>query len=597
MYFFISTITIVGLFITFRMLFVKTNNYKFQIPVGKVPLSALVLGLSLVLIAAYYFIVDFFFLDIDTAESFKGVFVELFGALFDVLILVLLFNYMENKGEKKRELIRLKKELDLLRGGREEDTGVKVANIISEIIKLSSIDEKLDLHDLHVGKVGYSSLIIKAINNNVEIGSFANLQLSGAIIKDAKLENMNFQSSELISIEFVNSRMKHICFNQANMSGVQFVDSNLEEASIVEAETTAGVFKNVNLVSSDFEHAILVRSKFEGNNNISKVNFYKSDLSFVEFNGQKIDHSIFDEAVFKKVKFNGTYFLNCTFVNADFSQANLSNCIFDKADFTGATFDDAKVDSLEWIKELKKHNVVGVNDISKEYYIDSTIHTDNEGTPFYLIRRMDNSTIGLELEGEFKKMLFMFSNPKNTGRLGLIQELREVKNALSVSNEAYEDFFEIEAGIQIDKFSEAIIYHEPTILHISGHGSKNVIILEGQLDTGAELPHRTVEKLMIRLKSRGAQPEFIFLNISHTNDLAKSLSENDLYALGWEMEVFDELAMSFAVRFYEYLDKSWDYTLAFEQAIANSPQEELQYSPPELYFNGQRILPTNPSTA
>jgi CHAT domain-containing protein len=69
------------------------------------------------------------------------------------------------------------------------------------------------------------------------------------------------------------------------------------------------------------------------------------------------------------------------------------------------------------------------------------------------------------------KILILTANPSNTDRLNLDQEIREIKAELERSE--LREQFEIitEGAVRVDDLSHAILKHNPTIVHFSGHGA------------------------------------------------------------------------------------------------------------------------------
>ena len=69
-----------------------------------------------------------------------------------------------------------------------------------------------------------------------------------------------------------------------------------------------------------------------------------------------------------------------------------------------------------------------------------------------------------------KKILLLTANPKNTDRLRLDEEVREIQAALDQSKNR--DQFEIITrwAVRVDDLQPILLDHTPQIVHFSGHG-------------------------------------------------------------------------------------------------------------------------------
>ena len=70
-----------------------------------------------------------------------------------------------------------------------------------------------------------------------------------------------------------------------------------------------------------------------------------------------------------------------------------------------------------------------------------------------------------------KKILILTANPKNSDKLRLDEEVREIQEGLQRSRSR--DQFEIISkwAVRPDDLRRALLDHEPQIVHFSGHGA------------------------------------------------------------------------------------------------------------------------------
>src|SRR5262245_53936648 len=70
------------------------------------------------------------------------------------------------------------------------------------------------------------------------------------------------------------------------------------------------------------------------------------------------------------------------------------------------------------------------------------------------------------------KILFLGANARNTTRLKLLREVRDVRSALDKTGagEAYR--FDAELAVRPEDLQELLQKHSPDVLHFSGHGAE-----------------------------------------------------------------------------------------------------------------------------
>jgi hypothetical protein len=80
-----------------------------------------------------------------------------------------------------------------------------------------------------------------------------------------------------------------------------------------------------------------------------------------------------------------------------------------------------------------------------------------------------------------RKILFLASNPTDTGRLRLDAELREVEEGLRRSNER--DRFDLlpKLAVRVEDLRRSLLDLSPSIVHFAGHGQRaDGILLENE---------------------------------------------------------------------------------------------------------------------
>ena len=95
-----------------------------------------------------------------------------------------------------------------------------------------------------------------------------------------------------------------------------------------------------------------------------------------------------------------------------------------------------------------------------------------------------------------RKILFLASNPTDTGRLRLDQEVRDIEDALKRSNKR--DQFELitSFAVRIADLRRKLPDHSPQIVHFSGHGTGvDGIVLENDKGKSSPVPTRALADL------------------------------------------------------------------------------------------------------
>lgn len=265
-------------------------------------------------------------------DSFsEGVLVEMVGMLFDILLLLLLFNWINEKGERKRRIQQLEDEIDDFRGWDEKEAMFRIVGNIKRLNRLGVV--KLDL--------------------------------TRCFLKEANLALLNLEGSTLNYCNLEDSRLVSTCLAKSEISNVNLNFSKLENAKIDEA-----VLDNVSAIGSDLKHASL-RETY-----LRDVDLHSANLFGSSWNG----------ALLYGVNFKEAFLNNSWLTEVDFRDVNLNN-----ADLTGAHLEGAKVYREDWFEYLKDCNVTGIEGLTIRYEI-SLPSKQNENNPFFVIQERSSYT-------------------------------------------------------------------------------------------------------------------------------------------------------------------------------------------------------------
>lgn len=175
-----------------------------------------------------------------------------------------------------------------------------------------------------------------------------------------------------------------------------------------------------------------------------------------------------------------------------------------------------------------------------------------------------------------KKILILSANPKDTNSLRLDEEVREIQAALKRAKNR--EVFEIvtEWAVRVDDLRRALLDHEPTIVHFSGHGSgSNGLALENNF---GQVQLVSTESLARLFKLFQTKIECVLLNACYSEAQANAIHEHIDYVIGMNRAIGDIAAIEFAVGFYDALGARHSYEDCFEVGCASIDLEGIPES-------------------
>lgn len=168
-------------------------------------------------------------------------------------------------------------------------------------------------------------------------------------------------------------------------------------------------------------------------------------------------------------------------------------------------------------------------------------------------------------------ILFVAANPVDTSRLRLDEEVRGIKESIRKSSQG--NVFELEQvwSVRWEDLRSHLLRHTPDILHISGHGTKDGIVLED--DNGyAHLISADVLNNLLMLFSDKIR--VVIINTMYSEGMCEALSQNIDFVIGITGAVPDRQASIFSATFYEALTDNKDIKSALDFAKASFDDKE-----------------------
>lgn len=162
-----------------------------------------------------------------------------------------------------------------------------------------------------------------------------------------------------------------------------------------------------------------------------------------------------------------------------------------------------------------------------------------------------------------RKILLVAANPVGTDALELPKEFREIEEALEVAD--YGGLFKVKlmGATRIRDLRRQLIKYKPHIVHFSGHGIDNGILLENSNGKAEVMSSQSLADLF-RLSNENI--ECVILNACDSDDTAEAIGEHIDYSIGMNAPIGDKTAIDFSLGFYDGLAgrANLDYETAFK---------------------------------
>ena len=166
------------------------------------------------------------------------------------------------------------------------------------------------------------------------------------------------------------------------------------------------------------------------------------------------------------------------------------------------------------------------------------------------------------------KILLLASNPTTTGQVLLDEEVRAIEEKIARS--AGRDAVQVVSkwAVRPDDMQQALLDHEPTIVHFSGHGAgRSGIVLHGDVpDTDYLVTGDALKHLFATLRGK---IRIVVLNACESSEQANNVAEVIDFVVGMDDSVDDETARKFASAFYLGIASARSIDTAFHMGISS----------------------------
>lgn len=161
------------------------------------------------------------------------------------------------------------------------------------------------------------------------------------------------------------------------------------------------------------------------------------------------------------------------------------------------------------------------------------------------------------------KILFLAANPKDSSKLRLDEEIREIHAKIRAAE--FCDSFDLVSRWAVRPLDllEAFNEIQPHIVHFSGHGSRKAeLVLEDEDGNAKPVSEAALVSLFKNVKDN---IRLVLLNACHSEAQARAISQQIECTVGMSVAIGDEAAIVFASMFYGALAFGRSVGQAFEQ--------------------------------
>nr|MDU9044114.1 SIR2 family protein [Candidatus Electrothrix aestuarii] len=160
-----------------------------------------------------------------------------------------------------------------------------------------------------------------------------------------------------------------------------------------------------------------------------------------------------------------------------------------------------------------------------------------------------------------KKILILSANPKDTARIRFDEEIREIEESLKRSSLREQFAIKSSCAVGVRELRREILAHKPDIVHFSGHGEEEGLVLENEQGQKVLVPSDSITSLF-SLCSEHIQ--CVVLNSCYSQNQAEGIQKHISYVIGMKKTVSDNAALEFAIGFYDGLYSGESIEKSFE---------------------------------
>ena len=160
-----------------------------------------------------------------------------------------------------------------------------------------------------------------------------------------------------------------------------------------------------------------------------------------------------------------------------------------------------------------------------------------------------------------RRILLIAANPVGAEELKLPKEFRNINESIQLAKNR--DLFDVEkiGATRYKDLRRKLLSFKPHIVHFSGHGTNNGILLEGENGEVQIASHQRLYDLLIKFTDH---LECVILNACNSKRTAQSLDSHIPYSIGMNAPISDKDAIDFSLGFYDAIVNGRTYCDAFD---------------------------------
>lgn len=190
-----------------------------------------------------------------------------------------------------------------------------------------------------------------------------------------------------------------------------------------------------------------------------------------------------------------------------------------------------------------------------------------------------------------RTILFAAANPVDRDKLATKKEFKKVKKLGKIFDESSLFSFKFIDKLCVDKLVNKVQIHDPNILHLANHGTKNgdMVVEDKESRKAKEICYKAFGNFF---EYSQGNLDLVFLNSCYSVEQAVGVSKYIPHVVAMSTRVPDDFAIRFASDFYTMLFKKKDYFVSFAYAhnnllMTNSTKEKINI--PKFYSGGTEV--------
>jgi len=160
-----------------------------------------------------------------------------------------------------------------------------------------------------------------------------------------------------------------------------------------------------------------------------------------------------------------------------------------------------------------------------------------------------------------KTILILSANPKDSARLRIGEEVREIEDGLGRSKCQQPFLIRSRWAVRLRDLRRAMLDYEPQIVHFCGHGQVDGLVVEDENGTALLVDPDAFAGLFELFKTK---VECVLLNACYSESQADAISNHIPYVIGMHKGITDKAALEFAVGFYDAIGSGRSIEEAFK---------------------------------